>query len=565
MASRRTRIGLTLAVLAALAVAGCFDSESDRIAGGGGVETTEGNVVAVGTALVGPAGARVSLIPAEFDPLRDRLPDSLTVVADAKGAYRFRGLAPGRYNLEAYLPSAGTRCFRPGVVIAKGDRTIEGTDTLTAPGRLHLGWDGVKRGVLTQKGRNFRLDLTGSDADAGGILLDSLPAGLLPPFFFTLSSDPDPSDSATRLFTDSVRIAPGILDSIPFQEEWAHSAVLTWDASSVPPDSLDGYPLLVRLTRPEFPFGDASHAGTDLRFTTMDGNPLPFSVESWDSAAGHAEIWVRLKAQPAGNPGTLRMDWGSASSASPTGSVFDSASGYAGVWHFAQAGSGGSGLTADSGPFFLRTATVGLTPDPLGAIGAAQRFDGVGAYAYAANVASVQKPSHMYVSAWIAPDTTGIPTGTPPQDRAIISKWDDADSTGFILEYLPHFNGIRLYMGFGGKASNLDANLPKDSLPNAAAWHLVAATYDGNEAAIWWDGKELLRWTFGPGDLPANTRDIMIGARRITLPVDSTVDFFRGRMDEARMLFTVPSKTWLELDYRTQKPGANMIGFQQLK
>lgn len=550
MASRWPRVCIALLVLATL---GCFDAMNDHVAGGGGVETTEGNLASLSGA---PTGARVSLIPADFDALRDTLPDSLTVLADAKGKYLFRGLEPGRYNLEAHLPSAGTRCFRPGVVIAKGDRTIAGTDTLTAPGRLRLSWDGVRSGVLTQIGRLFRLDLAGLETDSGGITLDSLPAGLLPPFYYAAAADSTP-----RIWTDSVRIAPGMLDSVPVREEWAHSAVLTWDASSFPPDSLEGYPLLVRLTSPEFPFGEASPVGSDIRFTTMDGDPLPHAVERWDSAAGQAEIWVRLKARPGGGYDSLRMDWGSASSASPAGSVFDSAYGHAGIWHLAQTGSDTVGSMEDAGPFGLRTTRVDLTNESLGAIGIAQRFDGVGAYAYAADAAQMQKPSQLCVSAWIAPDTTGISTGTPVQDRTVLSKWQETDSTGFILYYLPHYNGIRLTLGFGSKASHLDASLPKDSVEK---WHLLAATYDGTEAAIWWDGKELLRWPLGPGDLGANTRDILIGARASANPGEA-VDFFRGHMDEARVLLSVPSKSWLELDYRTQKPGAGIIGFQQLK
>ena len=233
MASRPTRICLALALLAVLAAAGCFNAQTDAIddnvdlAGGGGMETTEGNLASLAGA---PTGARVSLIPVGFNALRDTLADSMTVLTDSNGVYQFRGLVPGRYNLEAHLPSAGTRCFRPGVVIAKGDRTIAGTDTLTAPGRLRLSWEGSRRGVLTQNGRLFRLELTGKKADSGGITLDSLPAGQLPPFTFT-----DLVDSASYLWTDSVRIAPGMLDSVPIRED---SVPIPNDSVPIPNDSV---------------------------------------------------------------------------------------------------------------------------------------------------------------------------------------------------------------------------------------------------------------------------------------------------------------------------------------
>lgn len=556
MASRSRRVGL---LLAALAAAGCFNAKPDDIAGGGGVETTEGNL-AGGTGLVGPVGARVSLIPADFDPLRDTLPDSLTVLADADGKYRFRGLAPGRYNLEAHLPATGTRCFRPGVVIAKGDRRIPETDTLAAPGRLRLSWDGVRRGVLAQRGRLFRLDLADLQPDSGGITLDSLPAGLLPPITYIAAAD-----SAPRLLTDSVRIAPGKLDSIPVFGEWAHSAILNWSVPSMPsmpPEDLEGYPLLVRLTAPDFPFGEAPRGGSDIRFTTMAGDPLPHAVESWDGAAGRAEVWVRLKAQPGGGLGSLRMDWGSASPASPKGPVFDSLSGFAGVWHLAQEAENGAGPLEDAGPFGLSTHSLGLMPEYMGAIGIAQRFDGAGAYAHATAKAQVQRPSQLLLSAWIVPDTAGMPAKLLGYPWTILSKWDETDSTGFILSYTPGPKRVRLTLGFGTKVSHVEAVMPENTL---ALWHHVVAAYDGTEADIWWDGRVIATSRAGPGNLPPNNRDILIGARPAADTAVGPAEFFRGHIDEARVHLALPSKAWVELDYQTQKPGAGIMSFQRLK
>src|SRR4051812_9694853 len=172
-------ICVTLAL--AGAICGCFQSNPSEAAGGGGMETTEGSIASLGGA---PAGTRVSLIPAGFDPLRDSLPDSLTTTADSAGHYAFRGLDAGRYNLEAFRPQDGWRCFRAGIEVKRGKRITPERDTLRAPGRALLHWDGARKGILLQVGRRFRRDLRGAGPDSGGVLLDSLPAGLLPPYVF---------------------------------------------------------------------------------------------------------------------------------------------------------------------------------------------------------------------------------------------------------------------------------------------------------------------------------------------------------------------------------------------
>ena len=237
-------------------------------------------------------------------------------------------------------------------------------------------------------------------------------------------------------------------------------------------DSLEGYPLLVRLTSPDFQFSEASPGGADLRFTTEDGAVLPHAVESWDSAAGRADISVRLKAQPGTAFGTLRMEWGNPAAVYRAGSVFGSVNGHASIWHLDEKTSGG--VLEDAGPYSLGTSAVALVPESQGAIGGAQRFDGIGAYASAADVEPVQTPAHLCVSAWIMADTTGMSgeffTGIPKL-WTILSNWRESDSTGFKLQYVPEYRELLLILGFG---SNIFARggAPLDN-PPYGSWHLL--------------------------------------------------------------------------------------------
>ena len=92
-----------------------------------------------------------------------------------------------------------------------------------------------------------------------------------------------------------------------------------------------------------------------------------------------------------------------------------------------------------------------------------------------------------------------------------------------------------------------------------------AATYDGNEATIWLDGKLMKSEEAGPGDLPLPYREYLIGASGTGDPKAAKAGFFRGKIDEARVFRSVPSRAWLSLDFMTQQPGSNRLRFQKLK
>jgi hypothetical protein len=544
---RNRYVTLALAFL----LAGCFQAKPGEVAGGGGMETTEGNLAGLTGA---PAGARVSLIPAGFDPRKGALPDSLTAIADSAGRYRFRRVPEGRYNLEAYRPQDGTRCFRVGLRVKRGDKTLPGSDTLKAPGRARLRWDGARKGVLLQPGRAFRMDLAGLESDSGGIAIDSLPAGLLPPFAFASS----PSDSAPRPWTDSVRVAPNALTAVVAYGEWAHAGAFAWDPARVPPDSLDAFPLLLRLRRPGFDFSEAAAGGSDLRVTTAAGEPLPFAVERWDSLSGRAEIWVKWRTLGTGPDRTLRLFWGNPGAARAQGNVFDTLSGYAGVWHLADATDGGRMPVLDAGGLALKTPSQYLLPDSDAAIGVGQRFDGIRGYAYANDEDGLHTPGPWLASAWVAPDFSGAAA----EPHTVLAKWEPGDSAGFALAFAPDGKTVRFTLGFGTHVDRLEASPPVYA---PGEWHLLAAAYDGARAYLYWDGALLAQAAAGPGELPSPHRDIVIGARGDSDPNLAEIEFFRGRMDEARVVRQAPSAARLDLEYRTQAPGASSLIFQKLK
>jgi Domain of unknown function (DUF2341)/Concanavalin A-like lectin/glucanases superfamily len=105
-------------------------------------------------------------------------------------------------------------------------------------------------------------------------------------------------------------------------------------------NSVANFPVAVLLNATNFDFTQAKAAGEDVRFATMDGKPLPYSIEHWDGAAKKAALWVRVDV--VGNNGTqaIVMHFGNpdASSAASTKAVFSKEAGFLGVYHLNQDG-----------------------------------------------------------------------------------------------------------------------------------------------------------------------------------------------------------------------------------
>ena len=77
--------------------------------------------------------------------------------------------------------------------------------------------------------------------------------------------------------------------------DWQHSGsiyiVTTPEGANLPSTaSEDNFPLLVRLHKDFFDFGQAKPQGEDVRFSTSSGTPMSYQVEEWDAANGTASI-----------------------------------------------------------------------------------------------------------------------------------------------------------------------------------------------------------------------------------------------------------------------------------
>lgn len=546
-------------LLLAGCLAGCFQSKPTEVAGGGGVETTGGQIVSLNER---SEGARVRMIPASFDPVAvDAFPDSLQTITLPDGRFSFKGLTPGLYNLDIWQPGDGTRLFRAGVSVVAGSSLEIPVDTLRAPCRIRLSLEGAGTGFVYQSGTATKRKVEPKDADSGSLTLDSLPSGTLPPFFLV-----DPvSNPVPRRLTDSLRIAPGSVNELADFGLWAHHGA--WRINAGPSGmklsgDVLGYPLLLRLTQANFEFTESMPNGEDIRFSDSKGARLPFEIERWDAASRKAEIWVGLKRLAAADSQEIRMHWGKADAkaAGRSEEVFDTAFGFVDAWHLAESGNTKKNGYRDASPTGLGGWGTLMAPDPAdsGLIAGAQLFGGDGG-----NIRMDPAPlgwtGALMVSAWISP---GFGTDEN-KNHVFLARWEAKDSAGFWLEYAPDIHGLRLALGLAAPGKIFTVDAPNLAFAKAE-WHHVAAAYDGKEATLYWDGRMVAKASPGPAPLADNPRDFLIGAKGDVDPALAEIQFFKGRMDEVRIYRALRSPDWLMLDYLTQKPGAGTVIWERL-
>ena len=547
----------TLAILSAFLI-GCYQTKPGDVAGGGGVETTGGAIASISGSLT---GARVRLIPASYDPLgAGAFPDSLETRTREDGTFLFRGVAPGTYNLDVWQPGDGTRAFRTGITVTKDVSSTLPVDTLREPCRARLHLEGVHRGFIFQTGTANKRKLEYVEADSATLVLDSLPVGTLPPISLADSvavSGPSPSVP----LTDSLKTVAGGLIEPAAYTSWAHQGTWSIDTSGAGEAwirSAGDYPVAVRLSNPGFDFTQAMANGEDLRFADADGNALPYAIERWDAGAGKAAVWVNLKrAGIRAVGGAFRMYWGKtgAIAMGRSEAVFDTALGFTCVWHLSETGNNKKNGYADATATQLGGwGTEMVADDPeSGLVAGAQIFDGKSRNIRMDNAPLAWKGAFA-ASAWIEP---GFGSGDD-MDRVILARWEENQSSGFVLQYSPGVKGLRLILGMASPARIFTLDAPNLAF-NQGDWHHVAATFDGKTASLYWDGSLLAQQSPGSAAIADNFRDLLIGAKGDPDPNLAETQFFLGRIDEVRILRTVNNPDWIQMDYRTQRPGSTAL------
>jgi hypothetical protein len=301
-----------------------------------------------------------------------------------------------------------------------------------------------------------------------------------------------------------------------------------------------------------FDFTQAQGVGEDIRFAKSDGSPLAHSIERWDAVNRRAEIWVKVDTVY-GNTSTqtIIMYWGNGTAVdrSEGDAVFDTATGFQGVWHL-------SDTSEDS----VRDATAnrlhGGSPDTArpqivdGDIGNCRAFDGITDFITMPNTASgdLDFPQHGYysVSAWVMADTfIDLQQTLVSKGRFQYFLWIDSTYWEF-WEFQDQE---------GWDASEQEATLRQ--------WVLLTGVRNGDRQYLYVNGESVDSISFKPNASARNTGgDLNLGrAHELANASEpySSLCYFRGKIDEVRISGVSRNADWIKLCFMNQRKDDRLV------
>jgi hypothetical protein len=534
-----------------IAAAFFYGCTTDPVAGGSGSTTTNGFTASIrdsrGSSVANAVvhvrlrdycatGAQV------FHDTSRRL--RLDTITGADGSIAVGSLEPGSYTIEFADTGAREGVVLHGEIVAGGTITF-GEQRTQSVGAL----SGAVDLALVNDSTTFIVQIPGMerfasvDPNTGRYFVAALPPDT---YSVRLASDDTAFDPVAL---GTITVATGDTARIDPFVQWTRQGIVTINMSAagmVAGETVVNFPLLLRLDRANFDFATAKKKGGDLRITKTDGSIVRYEIDWWDSAGGTAAVWALLDTLRTGDTArTLNLFWGnnSAGSLSAPASVFDTASGYAGVWHLNE--SGGT-LQKDATSWHNDGTPGGMDGgnDITGIIGRSQRFEGD--------------------STRVVVASSGVTGGI--NNVAMISVWiklkspDDTDRT-LLSSLLPGYSlvvdgGNRWVWPMSNPGDAADSLVAPAS---AETWALLTTVRRGSLRYFYVNGSVVDSSTAAATTSPVPDGGFIIGCR-----ADRT-GYFNGVVDELRMHRTGLSSAWIRCCYETQREGQQVISIRQTR
>jgi hypothetical protein len=529
---------------------------------GAGSETTNSLTGKVGSVDGNQVGnAIVHLIPASYDPVKDRLlPDSMTVTTNGSGEYVFRSIDTGEYNIFVQSQSGSTRALVLGVHVI---------DTVIAPHAM-LSEVGAVR-VIAPEDANKVIGyayVPGTplfvffNNGCKPAILDSIPSGTIPEIVYS---------STNSLVTSVLRSNVTVKSAdtvVAANSAWAYTRRLflntTVSGASIMNTVYD-FPVLVRLDQSMVDFSEVKAGGADLRFTTSDNRLLSYEIERWDSTSREAEIWVRVDTVLGNNDRQcIVMYWGNkdAQNISSSAATFDTSRGFQGVWHL---GGEGTEMAYDATPNGYHGTPYSMTTasSVKGAVGMTRSFNGSSNYITMQNTAASRlnfSEDGVYsMSLWVYADTIDSIF------HAIAGKGHEQ----YYMQYkcLKNNKATWEFVEFQDQSG---WEYTQDSVTvelGAKKWVYLTGVRSGASQRFYINGEKVVDTAaLMTGTYSRNSSEnFMIGSygRSITIPYAQGWSFFRGKIDEVRVSSVAPSDDWIRLCYMNQKADDALVVFDK--
>lgn len=495
----------------------------------------------------------VKLLPVDYNPVYDNS-EYQCDTTDSNGVYSFRGVDTGKYSVIARNTKELTSCLVRNIEIDQDTIQMAPEGILKKSGSLSASFsseNAVANGYVYIPGTDV-YSTTGSEST---VYLSDIPSGEYEEVIAVFKN------GHANIARNPVVVNAGETSTVTFPL-WKYSTDFILNTTSSGADvtgNVYDFPVLIRLNGNTFDFSEAQPDGSDVAFTNASNTMLPYTIERWDAERKVAEIWVTIDTVYGNNQTqSIAMYWGNPSvQFQQSMTVFDTANGFQGVWHL-----------GDSSNIKLADATDngynGISPDSAsvkiddGVIGLCRYFDGndyITMPSTARSRLSFDEGSYYTVSAWVRLDTFDNAS------HCIVSK-------GFEQYYLRSTyistnsaSQIPLweYVEFSETNKWQSLNTPVAD----KNWTLITGVRQGTEQKLYCNGV-LVDST---ADIWINavsrntSNDLYIGrfAAPVLLPLIEGHCYFKGAIDEVRILSKAQTPEWIKLSYMNQRSDDKLV------
>jgi hypothetical protein len=495
----------------------------------------------------------VKLIPVDYNPV-DNISMYHCDTTDSNGIYSFSDIDTGRYSVIARNVKEMTSCLVRNINIDPDTLVKVPEGTLKKSGALAATFsseNAVANGYVYIPGTDV-YSMTGSEST---VYLSDIPSGEYKEVVAVFSN------RSVNIARNPVIIDAGETHTVMFPL-WKYSSDFILNTTANGADiagNVHDFPVLVRLNESTFDFTEAQHDGSDIVFSNSRNAILPHAIERWDTVRKVAEIWVNVDTVY-GNDQTqsITMFWGNPSvQIQNPMKVFDTTDGFQGVWHL---GDSSNSKLADA----TRNAYHGVSPDSAsvkldeGVIGQCRYFDGndyITMPSTAQSRLSFDEGGTYTVSAWVRLDTFDNAS------HCIVSKGFEQYylRSTYISMNVPSTIPLWEYVEFSETNKWQSLNSPA----SGKTWSLITGVRQGAVQKLYCNGvladSTIDIW---PNSVSRNTsNDLYIGrfATPVLLPIAEGHCYFKGAVDEVRILSKAQSSDWIKLCYMNQRPDDKLV------
>ena len=352
----------------------------------------------------------------------------------------------------------------------------------------------------------------------------------------------------------------------PTSATFAKGAKFTVAGYAAGKDPLTGFPVLVRISNGSptgFQYSEMQHADAtdkndiDIAFVDMNGNGLPFEIDTWDTNSTSL-IWVRLPSMQNGTE--FVMCWGSSSNGKAVSSA-NPWSDYTGVWHMNDPGNGVTNVLDSTANHLDGTTVKSSKAVPAGKIGGArfitENTSNTAGQPYDSGVTVdlTNDPEKLDAVNRIVPEFTASfwvrPQRNNPQWWYFITRKASDFGPGWGLQQGAD-NDWKKYRAYGGSENDSGCLTLSDVTGlSQGSWTKVDAVWMSDKTLkIYMNGSLAKQGTLA--NQAANGDQTKLSLGGALAPTDTSKKNGRGvygDMDEIRLRAGALSEAWIAADY----------------